>query len=105
MKITKITTWGGGQSSGYIKVYNLQFTHSADVNTWLNYGEGGKIRVNILNLFGVTLCNAQENSMIIDVIELAQGPYWENIGRVPFVYGPSLKAVFDTNACPIARGK
>ena len=47
-KITKITTWGGGRSSGYVKVYRLQFTDATGVNTWLYYREGGKIRVNIL---------------------------------------------------------
>ena len=46
-KITKITTWGGGRTSGYVKVYNLQFTDEADVSTWSNYKEGGKIRVNL----------------------------------------------------------
>ncbi|XP_068726517.1 macrophage mannose receptor 1-like [Montipora capricornis] len=43
-KITKITTWGGGRSSGYVKVYRLQFTDATGVNTWLDYREGGKIR-------------------------------------------------------------
>jgi len=43
-KITKITTWGGGWASGYVKVYNLQFTDGDNVTIWSNYKEGGKIR-------------------------------------------------------------
>ncbi|XP_015760775.1 PREDICTED: macrophage mannose receptor 1-like [Acropora digitifera] len=43
-KVTKITTWGGGWASGYVKVYNLQFTNGDNVSIWSNYKEGGKIR-------------------------------------------------------------
>ncbi|XP_015776212.1 PREDICTED: uncharacterized protein LOC107354273 [Acropora digitifera] len=43
-KITKLTTWGGGLASGYVKVYNLQFADGANVSIWSNYKEGGKIR-------------------------------------------------------------
>ncbi|XP_044179085.1 uncharacterized protein LOC114946811 isoform X1 [Acropora millepora] len=43
-KITRLTTWGGGLASGYVKVYNLQFADGANASIWSNYTEGGKIR-------------------------------------------------------------
>lgn len=46
-KITKITTWGGGQGSGYVKLYRLASTDVADVTTWSDYKEGGKVRVSM----------------------------------------------------------
>ena len=42
-KITRITTWGGGQREGHVTVYRLAFK---DVSTkWTEYSEGGRIRV------------------------------------------------------------
>ncbi|XP_078378069.1 uncharacterized protein LOC144661244 [Oculina patagonica] len=43
-KITKITTWGGGKGSGYVKVYRLSFTDVADNTMWSDYKEGGRTR-------------------------------------------------------------
>ena len=47
-KITKITTWGGGKGSGYVKVYRLAFTKVGGNKVWTDYKEGDKARVSIM---------------------------------------------------------
>ena len=49
-KITKITTWGGGQGLGYVKVYSMAFTKVGDNKVWTDYREGDKTRVSIMFL-------------------------------------------------------
>lgn len=39
--------WGGGRGLGFVSVYSLKFIcmFDVDIMVWLDYQEGGKIRV------------------------------------------------------------